>query len=90
MVLFHTPVIFGTFVYHNPMDTTTPAPTPPARVTIGQQWRKSGSSVWTVRNRRGRASGFQEVLLVSSRGARRWVMDSDLLGEWAFVAHSEG
>lgn len=71
------------------MDTTTATPSLPTRAVIGQQWRKEGPAVWTVRSRRGRAVGFQEVLLVSPRGARRWVMDSDLLDEWSFVGHGE-
>lgn len=68
--------------------TNDPNSTPPTRVAPGQQWR-TGRSVWTVTERRGRAQGFQEALLLSPGGARRWVMESDLLEDWVFVGDEQ-
>lgn len=60
----------------------------PDRVVPGQTWLSSGGTQWRVRKRRSRASGFTEVLIESTRGATRWVIDSDVREAYTFLAES--
>lgn len=60
----------------------------PDRIAVGQTWTSGGGARWRVRQRRARAHGYVEVLIESTGGATRWVMESDLREEYTFAEES--